>query len=104
MRPLRSAFWFSSVSKLLELENDKNVLNALSASTCLLTIGITSEINDIEVMVDFVDRVKIQSKNLVILVSEMMIAESTILQNKTINFDVRFLVTDRGNLFCYLPC
>ena len=84
------------MNKLLELENDKNILEALSTTTCLLTLARSSDISDIDSLVDFVDGVKVNTKHLVIFASRMQEAEFTLLLNKTINFDVRFVVKDAG--------
>ena len=88
---------FSSVSKLLKLEREENILDALTTSTCLLTIAKTNVISDMDLLIDFMDMVKIKTKHLVILTSRMLQEGFKQLLNKAINFEVRFQMEDTGN-------
>ena len=85
------------MSKLLKLEKDENILDALTTSTCLLTIAKTNDISEMDLLIDFIDMVKIKTKHLIILTSRMMQAGFEQLLSKPINFDVRFQMEDTGN-------
>ena len=95
--PSQTTLRFSSVSKLIELEKEKDILGALTTSTCLLTIAKINDIRDMDLLIDFIDMVKIQTKHLVILTSRMLPAGLKQRLNKPINFDVRFQMEDTGN-------
>ena len=95
--PSQVTLRFSSVSKLLKLEKEENILDALTTSTCLLTIAKTNVISDMDLLIDFMDMVKIKTKHLVILTSRMLQAGFKQLLNKAINFEVRFQMEDTGN-------
>ena len=85
------------MSKLLKLEREENILDALTTSTCLLTIAKTNVISDMDLLIDFMDMVKIKTKHLVILTSRMLQEGFKQLLNKAINFEVRFQMEDTGN-------
>ena len=79
------------------MEIEEYILDALTTSTCLLTIVKSNDISDMDLLIDFIDMVKIKTKHLVILTSRMLQAGFKQLLNKPINFDVRFQVEDTGN-------
>ena len=95
--PSQTTLRFSSVSKLIELEKEKDILGAFTTSTCLLTIAKINDIRDMDLLIDFIDIVKIQTKHLVILTSRMLPAGLKQRLNKPINFDVRFQIEYTGN-------
>ena len=76
-------FW--SVSHLLRVEHEMSLMNLLAFISCLKTIAHVSTDQEVSQMIDFVERLRIDKKHLIISTPKL---NHVCLQNKTINFKV----------------
>ena len=76
---------FSSIKHLNYLKEDGRLSTVLSTLSCLSVNAQTTEVEDISMLVDIIDNVRVKNKYLVIQTPPLNI---TLLRSKRINFNV----------------
>ena len=80
-----SGMWFESVNQLLLNKDDNRFETVISSSSCLSMTAESSIPTEISVLVDFASSLKVKHKYLVVNTQQL---NTTLLQNKRINFNI----------------
>ena len=84
---------FGNARELLGIKNDKAFIRVLSSSTCLSTIALSTKLEDVSNLVDFISNIKVKNKYLMVQTPTL---NTTLLKSKKINFNVMINEVDSG--------
>ena len=87
----RSALKFTQIEHLLKVGEDDRFASIMKSATCLITIAEIGNSQETSMLVDFISRIKVRQKYLLVLTPSYMEISFV---NKTINFDV--IIIERG--------
>ena len=90
----RDSLRFGTVSHLMTVKHDIRLIKILTSVSCMVILADVSSDNEVSILIDILTSFKVAWKYLIITVPEL---NNSILDNKTINFNVEIYDTGKGN-------
>ena len=95
-----SGMWFESVNQLLLNKDDNRFETVISSSSCLSITAESSNPGEISILVDFASSLRVKHKYLVVNTLQL---NTTLLQNKRMNFNVFLNIVGSGKKCSIYP-
>ena len=85
---------FGSVSHLMTIKHDIRLIKILTSVSCIVILADVSSDSEVSILIDILTSFKVSWKYLIITVPEL---NNSVLDNKTINFNVEIYDRGKGN-------